>query len=209
MKNLPPLIPVITQDASSGEVLTLAYMDREALQLTLDRGEVHFYSRSRNTLWRKGESSGNTQALRAARVDCDSDAILLQVDAAGPACHLGTSSCFSRSLEPGSTLEFTHSHSGARSELMRLRETIASRRGGNIDTSYTAALLASGRARICQKIGEEATELIIAAMQGSRQETISELADLVYHILVFMEGENIEDAELASELARRRPAKEE
>ncbi|HSL93675.1 MAG TPA: phosphoribosyl-ATP diphosphatase, partial [Bacillota bacterium] len=173
--------------------------------LTLTHSEVHFYSRSRKRLWRKGESSGNTQRLRAARYDCDGDAILLYVDPAGPACHLGTSSCFTRELHADSALKFTEDATVLCRELTNLRQTVASRRGGNTDVSYTAALLASGTARICQKIGEEATELVIAAMQGIRKDTVSELADLVYHILVFMEGENIEDAELARELASRRP----
>ena len=172
------LVPCIVQDWTSGEVLTLAYMNAEALGLTQQTGEMHFFSRSRQELWHKGESSGNVQRVRALRYDCDGDALVALVEALGPACHTGERTCFYRGdLKPQATFEV----------LPELERTIASRRSERPDGSYTAELLANPD-RIGQKVQEEAEEVARAAREESDERVANEAADVLYHLSVLLAG---------------------
>lgn len=170
------LLPVIVQHAQSGQVLMLGYMNQEALIATLTSGQLNLYSRSRQRLWRKGETSGNTMAIVYLSVDCDNDSLLAQVLPKGPACHLGFTSCYQPSLI--SALGF----------LDELMELINERAQGNPETSYTAQLLASGVNRCAQKVGEEATETVIAAVSDNLDEMINESADLLFHLMVLLKS---------------------
>ena len=190
------LVPVVAQDASTGEVLTLAYASREAVEKTLTTGEAHYYSRSRGELWRKGETSGNTQRVVEVRLDCDGDTLLYRVDPAGPACHTGETSCFFTPL--------LRANGGAPNlgrTLARLAGTIAERRRKMPENSYTAKLLERGRGYISQKVGEEAVEVIVAALEGNR--LAEESADLLYHLLVLLEERGIRPEEVAKVLDER------
>jgi phosphoribosyl-ATP pyrophosphohydrolase/phosphoribosyl-AMP cyclohydrolase len=188
------LVPVVVQDVASGAVLMLAYADRQAVELTLATGEAHFFSRSRQALWRKGETSGNTLAVVEAVADCDGDALLLRARPAGPTCHRGTRSCF----EPNA----------AALELGWLAQVAAGRRGTAPERSYTARLLAAGVERVAQKMGEEAVETVVAALAAAarperRGELVGEGCDLLYHLLVLLLATGVPPADLAAELARR------
>jgi len=188
------LVPVVVQDVASGAVLMLAYADRRAVELTLATGQAHFWSRSRQALWRKGETSGNTLAVVEALADCDGDALLLRVRPAGPACHRGTRSCF----EPNA----------AALELGWLAAVAAGRRGADPERSYTARLLAAGVERVAQKVGEEAVETVVAALAAAarperRGELVGESCDLLYHLLVLLQASGVRPADLATELVRR------
>jgi phosphoribosyl-ATP pyrophosphohydrolase/phosphoribosyl-AMP cyclohydrolase len=189
------LAPCVIQDWASGEVLTLAYMSAEALARTRETGELHLHSRSRNELWHKGATSGNTQAVRALRYDCDADAILALVEPAGPACHTGARTCFHHGeLEPPAPHE----------ALPGLERTIAARAAARPEGSYTAALLADpGRVR--DKVKEEAEEVARAARAEGDERVAEEAADLFYHLAVLLRsrGLSLADAEGAL-LARRR-----
>jgi phosphoribosyl-ATP pyrophosphohydrolase/phosphoribosyl-AMP cyclohydrolase len=188
------LVPVVVQDVASGAVLMLAYADRRAVELTLATGQAHFWSRSRQALWRKGETSGNTLAVIEAQADCDGDAVLLRVRPAGPACHRGTRSCF----EPNA----------AALELGWLAAVAAGRREADPARSYTARLLAAGVERVAQKVGEEAVETVVAALAAAarperRGELVGESCDLLYHLLVLLLASGVPPGELAAELVRR------
>ena len=185
------IAPVIMQDAATGEVLTLAYANREAVEKTLHSGEAHFYSRSRGQLWRKGESSGNTQEVAEVRLDCDSDALLYKVHPRGPACHTGERSCFHQTLAGEGVGVSTDSPATetAGEMLDRLAATIAGRRNASPEESYTAQLLARGKSRVAQKVGEESVEVVIAAMNDDR--LAEESADLLYHLLVLLEERGV------------------
>ncbi len=196
------LVPVIAQDARDGTVLTLAYADREALQRTLESGEAHYYSRSRGELWRKGSSSGNTQRVIEVRADCDGDALLYRVLPSGPACHTGEESCFFTTLTGegvSSAMSGGVSLGGAVDGLV---ETIARRRREMPEGSYTAELLRGGTERVAQKVGEEAVEVVVAALQGER--LAEEAADLIYHLLVLLEERGVGVGEVAGVLRDRR-----
>jgi phosphoribosyl-ATP pyrophosphohydrolase/phosphoribosyl-AMP cyclohydrolase len=189
------LVPCIVQDAGSGEVLMLAYMNAEALARTLDTRELHFWSRSRSELWHKGASSGNVQHLEAIRYDCDADALLALVAPAGPACHTGQRTCFYRGdLEPAAAHEV----------LPALERTIASRSAERPDGSYTAALLANP-VRIGEKVQEEAEEVARAAREESDERVAEEAADVLYHLCVLLAGRGLTlaDAELVLDGRRR------
>jgi phosphoribosyl-ATP pyrophosphohydrolase/phosphoribosyl-AMP cyclohydrolase len=183
------LLPVVVQDAGSGAVLMLAFANREAVELTLSTGEAHFWSRSRQSLWRKGETSGNTLHVVEVTADCDGDALLVRARPAGPACHRGTRTCF----EPNP----------ARLELGWLAAVLEERRSADPAASYTARLLHSGIERIAQKVGEEGVETAIAAVAGRREGVVSESADLLYHLLVLLQASGVEPGEVAEELLRR------
>ena len=173
------LLPAIVQHARSGEVLMLGYMNREALEHSIETGQVTFYSRSKQRLWTKGESSGNVLGLVSARTDCDRDAILIQALPQGPTCHLGTRSCFGDS--PGPAL----------SMLGRLADIIDARAAEGADgqsSSYTAKLLAEGPNRCAQKVGEEGVEVALATVSGPIEELNNEAADLLYHLLVCLKS---------------------
>src|SRR3984957_10638708 len=174
------LVPCIVQDYATGEVLTLAYMNALALERTRATGELHLWSRSRDELWHKGATSGNTQALRALRYDCDADALLALVEPAGPACHTGERSCFfSGDLEPT-----------ASEALPALEGTIAPRPAERPDGSYTAALLADPQ-RIGEKVQEEAEEVVRAAREESDERVAEEAADVLYHLSVLLAGRGL------------------
>jgi phosphoribosyl-ATP pyrophosphohydrolase/phosphoribosyl-AMP cyclohydrolase len=175
------LVPCVVQDATSGEVLTVAYMNAEALHLTRETGEMHFFSRSRAELWHKGETSGHTQALRAIRYDCDGDAIVALVDPAGPACHTGERTCFYRGeLEPPVPYE----------TLPGLERTIVSRAAERPEGSYTTALL-DDVDFVGAKVQEEAEEVARAAREESDERVAEEAADVIYHLLVLLHGRGL------------------
>ncbi|HTO97024.1 MAG TPA: bifunctional phosphoribosyl-AMP cyclohydrolase/phosphoribosyl-ATP diphosphatase HisIE [Myxococcales bacterium] len=190
------LAPAIVQDAATGEVLTLAWMNRESLRRTLDTGLATFWSRSRNELWVKGATSGNTQAVRAVRLDCDADAILLKVDPAGPACHTGARSCFLA----GEALLDAPDPPGQ--VLAALERVIRARQQAPPEGSYTAKLFADEALRH-KKVGEEAAELVVASMRGKREEIAHEAADLIYHALVLLRAHGMGLAEVAEVLRSR------
>ena len=179
------LVPVIAQHADTGEVLMLAYANREALSRTLDTGLLWFYSRSRQSLWQKGGTSGNTQRLIELLLDCDGDAVLARVLPAGPACHTGDRNCF-----------------GSAPTLQILADVIADRAQAGNSGSYTAKLLADSNLR-WKKLGEEATELALACQSGSAERVRSEAADLLYHVLVASAAERVDLAEILGELRGR------
>lgn len=193
------LIPAIVQHARSGEVLMLGYMNEEALRLSHETGLVTFYSRSRQALWRKGETSGNTLRLVAVRQDCDGDALLVLAEPAGPTCHTGERSCF-HATPAGERAAASAPPSAI---VARLADLIGARRGAAPESSYTAKLLHGGVDRIGKKIGEEAAEVIIAAKNASHAELTYELADLFYHSLVLMESQGLAPEAVWQELERR------
>jgi len=189
------LIPVIVQDYYTKEVLTLAYMSAESLKISLEEGKTCFYSRSRKKLWRKGETSGNYQHIVSIKADCDLDALVIEVVKDGPACHLGTESCFGQGLYQSEEFkEFSYK---------QLFETIEGRKTNPKEGSYTTYLFDKGLDKILKKVGEECAEVIIAAKGGSKAETIYEIADLAYHTMVLMVQAGIEPKEIFTELARR------
>jgi phosphoribosyl-ATP pyrophosphohydrolase/phosphoribosyl-AMP cyclohydrolase len=190
------LVPVVAQDVSTSEVLMLAYTSREAVEKTLSSGEAHYYSRSRKEIWRKGETSGNTQKVVEVRLDCDGDALLYRVEPAGPACHTGERSCFFTSLA-GSGGEVPDLGRA----LTRLAGTIAGRRREMPEGSYTSKLLDRGTGYTAQKVGEEAVEVVVAALEGEK--LAEESADLLYHLLVLLEGRGVRVEEVARVLDER------
>jgi phosphoribosyl-ATP pyrophosphohydrolase/phosphoribosyl-AMP cyclohydrolase len=191
------LIPVVVQDVGSGAVLMLAYANQEAVDKTLSTGEAHFFSRSRQALWKKGETSGNVLKVVSVSVDCDGDALLVRALPAGPTCHTGARSCFAPN--PPAL------------ELGWLAEILAERKGADPALSYTARLLASGIERIAQKVGEEAVETALAALSFAHQPQseekkkalAGEAADLLYHLLVLLAGSNVDLAQVAAVLLSR------
>jgi len=185
------LIPAVIQDARTREVLTVAYMNKEALQLTLERHETYLWSRSRQELWHKGETSGNTQKVTKVSLDCDNDAVLLEVEPLGPACHTGAYSCFG--VEP--ELEGV---------LKELYSVIEERKEKRPEGSYTTYLFNSGLDKILKKVGEEATETIVAAKNTDGQRLVSETSDLLYHLLVLLVERGATLDEIARELKERR-----
>lgn len=192
------IVPVIVQN-TKGEVLTLAYMDREALRRTLETGYAHYYSRSQGRIRMKGEISGNVQKVKEIRVDCDSDALLLIVEAQGPACHTGNRSCFYRKLgEPEKTVGGIDY---SLTILRELEELIKQRKESPKEGSYTSKLFAEGKEKIYKKFGEEAIEVLLAE---GRERIIYETADLVYHLLVLLAYNGISLGEVMKELRRRR-----
>jgi phosphoribosyl-ATP pyrophosphohydrolase/phosphoribosyl-AMP cyclohydrolase len=188
------LAPCVIQDWASGEVLTLAYMNAEALARTRETGELHLWSRSRDELWRKGATSGNTQAVKAIRFDCDLDAVLAIVEPAGPACHTGERTCFHNGdLEPALPLE----------ALPGLERTIAARAVERPDGSYTAELLADP-ARVGEKVREEAEEVARAAREESDERVAEEAADVLYHLAVLLRSRGLSLADAEEVLVGRR-----
>ncbi len=185
------LLPVVVTDASDGTLLTLAWANAEALQATETTGEAHFWSRSRNELWRKGATSGNTMAVVGMAVDCDADAIHYRVHPAGPACHTGSRSCFEGADER------------AGFDLAALARVIGERRSADPEASYTARLLAGGPRRPAEKVTEEAGELSAAALAGTDEEVLHEAADVLYHTLVLLESRGLSLDSVQAELARR------
>jgi phosphoribosyl-ATP pyrophosphohydrolase/phosphoribosyl-AMP cyclohydrolase len=191
------LIPAIIQDCSTGQVLMLAYMNRLSLEKTIQSGETWFWSRSRQELWNKGATSGNRQRVKEIRSDCDGDTLLLKVEPAGPACHTGEKSCFYRLLSGGTV----DSGSEIIAELYAL---LLSRIKERPEGSYVAKITEGNGDRVLQKIVEEAGEMIIAAKNGDREETIYETADLLFHLLVSLAKMEISPEEIYRELGKRR-----
>lgn len=189
------LIPVVVQDVHTKKVLTLAYMNAKSLQLTLKDDLMTYYSRSRRQLWRKGETSGNFQYLVQLKVDCDQDALVALVDKEGPDCHLNTDSCFNQIISEKET--------GVDFSLAELVQLIEERKLTPKEGSYTSYLFEKGIEKILKKVGEESTEVVIGAMKQDKAETIFELADLMYHLLVLMVDQNIDLKEVYQELAKR------
>ena len=195
------LIAAITRDADSGEVLMLAWMNAEAVQQTLDTGKVHYWSRSRQALWLKGETSGHFQTVRAIRLDCDGDALLIDIDQEGAACHTGARSCFYRRLD-GETL-VAEVPTAPADVLRALAQVIDDRKGKSPDASYVAKLFAKGLDKILGKIGEEATEVAVAGKGGNPDEVVAEMADLWFHCLVLLGQYEIPPQRITDELRRR------
>ncbi len=189
------LIPAIVVDAESKKVLTLAYMNRESLAVSIAEGRTCFWSRSRNELWRKGATSGNVQYIRRITTDCDRDALTVEVCKTGPACHTGTDSCFNDVVYQSDDAE-PFSVAG-------LYDLIAGRKTDGQQGSYTSYLFEKGLDKILKKIGEESTEVIIAAVHQDKKETVYEIADLAYHVMVLMVENGISLDDIQAELASR------
>jgi phosphoribosyl-ATP pyrophosphohydrolase/phosphoribosyl-AMP cyclohydrolase len=182
------LVPVIAQDATTNAVLTLAYANREAVEKTLMSGEAHYYSRSRAELWRKGATSGNTQRVVEVSLDCDGDALLYRVEPRGPACHTGEETCFFTTVE-GEGIEGDGGEYDFGAMLNTLAATISRRHREMPEGSYTARLLGERTERVAQKVGEEAVEVVVAALADDR--LAEEAADLIYHLLVLLEERGV------------------
>jgi len=189
------LIPAVVQDARTGRVLTLAYMNRESLGISMEKGLTCFWSRSRNELWLKGETSGNYQHIVSITADCDRDALVVKVIPDGPACHLGTESCFENPVWESEAL-----HDFDLGMLMKL---IEGRKTNPQEGSYTTYLFDKGLDKILKKVGEECTEVIIAGKAEDKAETIYEISDLVYHVMVLMIEAGISLEDIRAELASR------
>ena len=190
------LITAVIQDVFTKEVLMVAYMNQEALDQTISTGQTWFFSRSRNQLWHKGETSGNFQTVKAIRYDCDGDALLIEVEPMGPACHTGEQSCFYRNIVEGESTENV-------SIITRLFETVKERKANPKEGSYTNYLFDKGIDKILKKVGEETSEVIIAAKNDSKDELVYETADLVYHMTVLLVEKGIDPQEIANELKKR------
>ncbi len=184
----PGLVPAIVRDAGSGAVLMLAWMNEESLAKTLESGETWFWSRSRRALWHKGATSGSTQRVKAIATDCDRDALLIDVDPRGPACHTGSTSCFDDA--PPRFLD-------------GLMTTLRERNATRPDGSYSASLFEGGRARILKKVGEEAAEVVVAAAAEGRERLVSETADLLFHLSVLLVAEDLDWSDVLRELEGR------
>lgn len=189
------LLPAIVQNAVSGRVLMLGYMNREALEKTIQTGKVTFWSRSKQRLWTKGETSENYLYFVDVAADCDRDALLVLANPQGPTCHLGRESCFGDMVP-------------AHEFLAQLERILAERKNASAQSSYTASLYARGTKRIAQKVGEEAVETALAATVHDREETINEASDLVYHLLVLLQKENLDWATIVANLKKRHLSRE-
>lgn len=190
-KKVGGLMPAVVQDAGTGRVLMLGYMNREALEKTQATGHVTFFSRSKQRLWTKGETSGNTLELSGIQADCDGDTLLVQAVPHGPTCHLGADTCWGDEVHP--PVGF----------LARLERIIESRVGTDPESSYTARLLSEGVKRCAQKVGEEGVEVALAAVAGDREELVNESADLLYHLLVVIAASGVSINEISDQLESR------
>lgn len=186
------LVPAVIQDASSKQMLMLGYMNREAIQKTLDTGKVTFYSRTKQRLWTKGESSGNFLLLKEILLDCDGDTLLIKAEPVGPVCHTGADTCFGEGNNNSKT-----------AFIDQLRATIKDRKNNPTDKSYTASLFAKGINKVAQKVGEEAVEIVIEAKDDNKGLFMGEAADLLYHYLVLLEAKGYELDEVMQVLMDR------
>lgn len=192
------LIPAVVQDINTKKVLMLAYMNNESYNKTLETGTTWFYSRSRNKLWNKGETSGNYQLVKRISLDCDGDTLLVEVLPKGPACHTGSATCFYNELYADGDLE------NAKDDILeRLYQRIQGRRENPVQGSYTNYLFDKGIDKILKKVGEETSEVIIGAKNDSKGEVIYEVSDLVYHLLVLLVEKNISIDDIKEELSKR------
>jgi len=202
MENISPdfekyadrLVPAIVQDNESGKVLMLGFMNEEALQLTLTNKRVSFFSRSKNSIWTKGETSGNFLELISMASDCDNDTLLLKVKPVGPVCHTGTDTCWAE-INEGDQFLFT------------LEQIIADRKQHPANDSYTSSLFAKGINKIAQKVGEEAIELVIEAKDDDRSLFLGEAADLLFHYLILLQAKGFSLSEVTNELKQRHAEK--
>jgi phosphoribosyl-ATP pyrophosphohydrolase/phosphoribosyl-AMP cyclohydrolase len=210
--NADGLIPVVIADARTNAVLTLAYANREALEKTIAERSTYLYSRSRQTLWHKGEESGHTQTVVEVIADCDADALLYRVIPNGPACHTGSESCFHDPLCHREVSNDRDRNGAAPSEveanpfnhaIQHLETVLEQRKGADPESSYVAKLYSGGVDKIGKKIGEEATEVVIAAKNASHDELVWEAADLIFHLLVLLKAANVPLDDVGGELLRR------
>lgn len=197
------LVPVIVQDAGNGQVLMFAYANKESLQKTVETGNTHFWSRSREKLWMKGEESGNTQTVKAMYVDCDNDAVLVEVEQKGVACHTGQRTCFYRSADRVETSAPGFGPEKSGKTLEDVYEVIDDRKRNPKEGSYVGGLFEKGLDKILKKVGEEAGEVIIASKNGDRKEIIYETADLWFHSLIALSYADITPEDIYQELDRR------
>ncbi len=198
------LLPVIVQDVYTNDVLMMAYMDREALRLSLETKLAHYYSRSKQRLWKKGESSGHLQHIKHFFIDCDNDTLLIKVEQEGVACHTGRKSCFFTELESGeTTMNAEIDTTAAYGVIDTLYHTILERKNADPETSWTAKLLSKGENTILKKVVEEAGEFSFAVKDDDEEEIVYEAADLTYHVLVALGYKNISPDRIKQELARR------
>ena len=189
------LIPAVVQDYFSKQVLTVAYMNRESLEISMREGRTCFFSRSRQQLWRKGETSGNTQEIVTIKADCDLDALVVEVIKKGPACHTGSESCFFNPVYQSETQQDF--------SMEALYELLKGRKTNPKEGSYTTYLYQKGIDKILKKVGEECTEVIVAGKGGDKAETIFEISDLAYHVMVLMVEMGIEPKDIFAQLASR------
>jgi phosphoribosyl-ATP pyrophosphohydrolase/phosphoribosyl-AMP cyclohydrolase len=197
------LVPVIAQEAATGQVRMFAWANREALEKTLTTKQAHFWSRSRAKMWRKGEESGNTLAVRQVRIDCDGDVVLYTVEPAGPSCHTGATSCFYRADADGKLVADDGPPDPPAVIIARVADVIAKRRKERPEKSYVVSLLDRGFEKINAKITEEAGELVEALPQADGKHTAHEAADLIFHVLVGLEAAGIRADDVFAELGRR------
>ena len=196
------LIPVIAQDYKNNEILMLAYMNKEAFEKTMKTGKVHYFSRSRNKLWLKGEESGNYQILKEIITDCDNDTLLIKVDQKGVACHTGNRSCFYKKLIENEIIE---KGKKPNQEILEVLFDIIEERKKNLpEGSYTTELFKEGEDKILRKISEESFEVILASKSANNEDIIWEISDLLYHMMVLLSYHNIKPEEIYQELAKRR-----
>lgn len=187
------LVPAIVQDFQSSQVLMMGYMNRAALAKTGDTGQVTFFSRTKERLWTKGETSGNVLQLKNIALDCDNDTLLVKVDPIGPTCHTGTTTCWDADKQEESQMVWLH----------QLEQLLAARKSADPDSSYTASLYARGTKRISQKVGEEGVEVALAATSGDKAELVCESADLMYHLLVLLQDQGLSMDDVINKLKER------
>ena len=198
------LLPVIVQDVNNNEVLMMAYMNREALELSLQTKTAHYFSRSKQRIWKKGESSGHIQSIKSFFIDCDNDTLLIKVEQEGVACHTGRRSCFFTELSSGEAITDVQVDTAAMYGVIdELYHTILSRKNADPESSWTAKLFAKGENTILKKVVEEAGEFSFAVKDDDEEEIIYEAADLTYHVLVALGYKNISPDRIKQELARR------
>jgi phosphoribosyl-AMP cyclohydrolase / phosphoribosyl-ATP pyrophosphohydrolase len=196
------LVPTIAQDRRTGEVLMMAWMNQEAWRQTRSTGYAHFWSRHRQRLWKKGETSGNTMRVAEIRLDCDADTVLLSVDPSGPACHTGERTCFFQEVEINSVAEFAPAPS--QNIVKALYDVILDRKANPREGSYTCKLFAAGLPEMAKKVGEESAEVIVAALGQGKERLAEETADLMYHVLVLLAAQGVDFSAVENVLEKRR-----
>lgn len=187
------LVPAIVQDYQSSQVLMMGYMNSDALTKTADTGNVTFFSRTKERLWTKGETSGNVLQLKNIALDCDNDTLLVKAEPIGPTCHTGTTTCFDADKQEESQMVWLH----------QLEQLLAARKSADPDSSYTASLYARGTKRISQKVGEEGVEVALAATSGDKAELVCESADLIYHLMVLLQDQGLSMNDVINKLKER------
>ncbi|EHR1012342.1 bifunctional phosphoribosyl-AMP cyclohydrolase/phosphoribosyl-ATP diphosphatase HisIE [Vibrio parahaemolyticus] len=187
------LVPAIVQDFQSSQVLMMGYMNQDALAKTGETGQVTFFSRTKERLWTKGETSGNVLQLVNISLDCDNDTLLVRVNPIGPTCHTGTTTCWDGDAQEESQMVWLH----------QLEQLLAARKSADPDSSYTASLYARGTKRISQKVGEEGVEVALAATSGDKAELVCESADLIYHLLVLLQDQGLSMNDVVNKLKER------